>query len=103
MPSASPAGATQLQIVMAYAAELELEVDRLRRRDQFLQHEAHDYLKKTVLLCKAGGEPAGTANALADIAESCQDFTELLRDVREAAGYHPAFDQVFAIAVRPLT
>jgi hypothetical protein len=30
--------ATQLQAVLNDAAELELEVDRLRRRDQFRQH-----------------------------------------------------------------
>jgi signal transduction histidine kinase len=88
--------------MMAYAAELELEVDRLRRRDQFLQHEARDFLSQMMRLCKAGGPGEETAPAMAAAVEACGQFEELLRDVSEPRGYHPAFDQVIAIAVRPL-
>jgi signal transduction histidine kinase len=36
------------------------------------------------------------------VAHCCEDFTALLRDVSEPPGYHPAYDQVVAIAIRPL-
>jgi signal transduction histidine kinase len=48
MQIADSTGATQLQLLMTYAAELELEVDRLRRRDQFMQHEAWDHVKQLI-------------------------------------------------------
>jgi signal transduction histidine kinase len=39
---------------------------------------------------------------LTAVAEVCGQFSELLHDLSEPPGYHPAFDQVVAIAVRPL-
>lgn len=102
MPSMKSNGATQLQLVMTYAAELELEVDRLRRRDQFLQHEAWDHIKQLLRLCRNAAPSQEPAAALAEAAEACGQFSELLRDVNEPSGYHPAFDQVIAIALRPL-
>jgi len=101
MLNANSTGATQLQLVMAYTAELELEVDRLRGRDQFLQHEAHDHVQKIMRLCNENA-PAGTASPITEIAEACGQFSTLLRDANEPTGYHPAFDQVIAIAVQPL-
>jgi signal transduction histidine kinase len=92
---------SQLQALMAYSAALELEVDRLRRRDQFLQHEARDCIKRIARLCRPPS-PAAPDNPLATIDEACRQFSELLHDLREPPGYHPAFDQVVAIAVRPL-
>jgi len=94
--------AAQLQLMMGYAAELELEVDRLRRRDQFLQHEAQDHVQLVARLCKGDEQAQDDANAMVDIAEACRVFRELLRDIHEPLGYHPSFDQVVAIAVRPL-
>ena len=93
--------ATQLQLVMTYAAELELEVDRLRGRDQFLQHAARDHFRSVMRLCKnsEAHDPEGT---LAAIKIEFGQFSDLLSDMSEPSGYHPAFDQVIAIAVRPL-
>jgi signal transduction histidine kinase len=87
---------------MSYAAELELEVDRLRRRDQFLHHEAWNHVKQVARLCTGTPTLPENAKPLAAIAESSGQFQELLRDLSEPAGYHPAFDQVIDIAVRPL-
>jgi C4-dicarboxylate-specific signal transduction histidine kinase len=101
MPFADSSSAKQLQLLMAYAAELELEVDRLRRRDQFLQHEAWDHVKQLMRLCKTTG-PAHAESSLVAIGEVCGKFSELLHDLNEPSGYHPAFDQVIAIAVQPL-
>jgi signal transduction histidine kinase len=95
-------GATQLQLMMTYAAELELEVDRLRRRDQFLLQETRDHVRRIIRLCKEAGSPQDTASPMPAVVEACGQFSELLRDAHEPSGYHPAFDQVIAIAVRPL-
>jgi signal transduction histidine kinase len=94
--------ATQLQLVMSYAAQLELEVDRLRRRDDFLQQEARDHVRQAMRLCKVDGLAQDTASVLGAVSEACGKFGELLKDMGEPPGYHPAFDQVVAIAVRPL-
>jgi signal transduction histidine kinase len=98
-------GATQLQLLMTYAAELELEVDRLRRRDQFLQHEAWGHVKQLMRLCKQAGPdsaPTAVSSSLAAIGDACGEFSEVLHDLNEPPGYHPAFDQVIDIAIRPL-
>lgn len=95
-------GETQLQLVMSYAAELELEVDRLRRRDQFIQQEAQEHLQQIAQACGATGGSQDPSNALLAVSRVGEMFAELLRDMHEPPGYHPAFDQVVAIAVRPL-
>jgi signal transduction histidine kinase len=88
-----------LQAVMTYAAELELEVDRLRSRDQFLLQHARDYVRQVAGLSKPSSD---STTSLAEIALACDEFASLLRDAKDPPGYHPAFDQVVAIAVRPL-
>lgn len=102
MPDRKFTRATELQLVMAYAAELELEVDRLRRRDQFLHHEVRDRVTQIKGLCENIESPQHAANSVAEIGEACSQFQNLLRDMNEPPGYHPAFDQVIDIAVRPL-
>lgn len=101
-PSTTATEQSQLQVVMNYAAELELEVDRLRRRDQFLEQEARDHIRETASLCKQAGQSENAGQALRAVAEACDVFDKLLRDMHEPPGYHPSFDQVIAIAVRPL-
>ncbi|MGE0760189.1 MAG: ATP-binding protein [Pirellulaceae bacterium] len=92
----------QLQLMMGYAAELELEIDRLRRCDQFLQHQARDHVQRVVTLSQGAEVPQDSAAALAGIADACRDFDQLLRDMREPPGYQPSFDQVVNIPVRAL-
>jgi len=53
-------------------------------------------------LCKAATPAEGAASPFIAIGETCGQFSELLHDMNEPSGYHPAFDQVIAIAVRPL-
>ncbi|HEX5104568.1 MAG TPA: ATP-binding protein, partial [Pirellulaceae bacterium] len=97
-----PAAATPLNTLMAYAADLELEVDRLRRREQFLRTEAGKFLLRIQHACHEHSPPPFTVNALGGISEDCRMFRGLLRDLDEPPGYHPAFDQVIDIALRPL-
>src|SRR5438094_5129339 len=94
----SSPGVSNMQTLLAYVADLELEVDRLRKQSQFVQHEARETLKRIQILCReASGE-----KALPEIDQAIRQLAGVLRDVQEPPGYHPAHDQVIAIAVRPL-
>jgi len=80
---------------------LELEVDRLRKQSQFIQQEVQGTLKRIHLLCTdvvAKDAPP----PLDQIDQAAKGLGALLRDLKELPGYHPAHDQVIAIAVRPL-
>jgi signal transduction histidine kinase len=91
-----------LHLLLAYVADLELEVDRLRRQGQFVQHEAWETVKRIQHLCPDGTQAANTPSALAQVGRAAKHLAEVLRDLQEPPGYHPAHDQVIAIAVRPL-
>lgn len=84
--------------LLAYVADLELEVDRLRKQGQFFRQQVQDAVRQ-ILSLTAGGEPPPAA---AGIAATANGLADLLRDLREPPGYHPSHDQVVAIAVRPL-
>lgn len=84
----------------AYVADLELEVDRLRKQGQFVRQAVHDALRE--IARQADTAAAAGGPAVAAIATTAADLTGLLHDLREPPGYHPAHDQVVAIALRPL-
>jgi signal transduction histidine kinase len=93
---------SNIHLLLAYVADLELEVDRLRKQSQFVQHEVRETLKRIRLLCT---DATGAGNALpplAEIGQAAKQLAEVVRDLQEPPGYHPAHDQVIAIAVRPL-
>ncbi len=93
---------SNIHLVLAYVADLELEVDRLRKQCQFVHHEARGTLKHIHLLC---ADAAGAGNPLPplnEIDQAAKQLAAVLRDLQEPPGYHPAHDQVIAIAVRPL-
>lgn len=90
----------RLPRLLAYVAALEVEVDRLRR-DNRLVHEAMQ--SALVRLRDQCVTPDGTKAAdVAKIDAAVQEMTATLRELRDVPGYHPAFDQVVAVAVRPL-
>jgi signal transduction histidine kinase len=85
---------------LGYVADLELEVDRLRKQGQFIQHKVRETLKRIRLLC---ADAAGDGlPPLVEIDQGAMQLAAVLRDLQEPPGYHPAHDQVIAIAVRPL-
>src|SRR4051794_32694099 len=88
--------------LLAYLADLELEVDRLRKQSQFVQHEVRETLLGVQRLCAARNGTDDTLSPLAEIDRDVRQLATLLQDLRELPGYHPAHDQVVAIAVRPL-
>jgi signal transduction histidine kinase len=87
---------------LAYVANLELEVDRLRKQGQFVQQEAWGALQRIRLLC-AEAAPAGQQlEVLEGIEHVAKELGGVLCDLQPPHGYHPAHDQVVAIALRPL-
>jgi signal transduction histidine kinase len=97
----SPPPVSSINLLLAYVADLELEVDRLRKQGQFVQHEARETLKRIQIICRdapAAKEPP----PLAEIDQAVRQLAAVLRDLQEPPGYHPAHDQVIALAVRPL-
>jgi signal transduction histidine kinase len=78
--------------LLAYVADLEVEVDRLRRQNRLTHQEARAVVDRVRSLANDRGE---IANAVAG-------FAAALDDLRELPGYHPAHDQVIAVAIRPL-
>lgn len=87
---------------MAYVADLELEVDRLRKQSQFVQNEVRGSLKRIHALCTDNPGAGDARSVPAKIDDAARQLALVLRDAQEPAGYHPAFDQVVAIALRPL-
>jgi len=87
--------------LLAYVADLELEVDRLRRHGTFIEREATATLMRILRLCTGpvAGDPLPT---LAEVDATARLLLETVKDLHELPGYHPAHDQVVAIAVRPL-
>jgi signal transduction histidine kinase len=98
----SKAGATERLVLRAYVADLELEVDRLRKQGQFVSQQMRETLKRIRQLCATGPRVRDAPPPLAEIEEAAAGLAAVLRDAQELPGYHPAHDQVTAIAVRPL-
>ena len=92
--------AAEDQRLAAYVADLELEVDRLRKQAQFVRQAVQDTLKEIVR--QADGAAAAEVPVVAAMVTAAADLAGMLHELREPPGYHPAHDQVVAIAVRPL-
>jgi signal transduction histidine kinase len=89
-------------LLLAYIADLELEVDRLRKQAQLVQNEARDTVMSIQRCCQGASQSENATQAVAGITAAIQEFAAVLHDLHEPPGYHPAHDQVIAIAVRPL-
>jgi signal transduction histidine kinase len=82
-----------------YVADLELEVDRLRKRSQFVELEVKTALKRVHSLWR---EVSDRSSALDSVQEIARELAEMMTDLQEPRGYHPAHDQVIGIPLRPL-
>src|SRR5438105_3388051 len=98
----SNAPVSNSQLLLAYVADLELEVDRLRTQSRFVQHEARGTLKQIQLLCRDAAPAGAPVPALDEIDRATRQFGAVLNDLQEVPGYHPAHDQVIGIMVRSL-
>lgn len=98
-PTAPPGPTTDR--LLAYVADLELEVDRLRRQARFLERQATKTLTHILGLC-TGPAPGDPLPTLGEVEATARGLMEVVRDLHDPPGYHPAHDQVVAIAVRPV-
>ena len=101
-PIESASGGSNIHLVLAYVADLELEVDRLRKQRQFLHHEVWETLRRVQSLCIGARQAGNEVPPLSEVQQAVQQLSAVMRDLHEPPGYHPAHDQVIAIAVRPL-
>ena len=91
-PSPAPPETHRL---LAYVADLELEVDRLRKQAGFIRQEVRDGLRRIGRLAAGPAAPD-------EVAAAVRDLAAVLSDLHDPPGYHPAHDQVVAVAIRPL-
>jgi signal transduction histidine kinase len=89
-------------LMLAYVADLELEVDRLRKHSQFLQQAARHTVEHVQRTCRDFVQSEANEKPVADISAAIDRFEVILKDGYEPTGYHPSHDQVVAIALRPL-
>jgi signal transduction histidine kinase len=101
-PNGSISTTSSIQLLLTYVADLELEVDRLRKQAQFVRHEVRQAIKRVRLFCSEGAQDGQALPALGGIDHAAKELGALLHDMQEPSGYHPAHDQVIAIAMRPL-
>jgi signal transduction histidine kinase len=86
-------------LLLAYVADLEIEVDRQRKQAQFLRQETEDAVGRMQAVLY---ETASPDELSAGISSALGEFMALLQDVQESLEYDPTGDQVAAIVVRPL-
>jgi signal transduction histidine kinase len=93
--------APDMDRLLAYVADLELEVDRLRRQSRFLEKQATKSLAHILALC-TGPAPGAPLPTLGEVETTARGLVEVVKDLHDPPGYHPAHDQVVAMAVRPV-
>ena len=98
----SPPNASNIHLVLSYVADLELEVDRLRKQRQFVHHEERETLGRIQSLCADAKAAENELPPLPEIVQAAELLGNVMSDLHESPGYHPAHDQVIPIAVRPL-
>jgi signal transduction histidine kinase len=101
-PNEAGPGVSNLHLLLAYVTDLELEVDRLRKQGQFIQHQVRETLKRVRLLCADAAGKGTAPDQVVGIGQEATHLAAVIRDLQDPPGYHPAHDQVVAIAVRPL-
>ncbi len=89
-------------VLLAYVADLELEVDRLRKQGEFVRHAAREAVRRVREVCNQGRQATEAGPSGNEIGLAMDELAAVLRDLHEAPGYHPARDQVVAIALRHL-
>ena len=100
--NAAAPDASSNHLLLAYMADLELEIDRLRRHGTFLQFQVRDALKRIRNACSKAHGSGNSHPAEAEINVTVNQLAGVVEDLQELPSYHPAHDQVIAIAIRPL-
>ena len=104
MPASLPRPALDPQnsALLVYVADLELEVDRLRKYCQLLVHETGDALNHIRQQCTTAAPPEDQQNVLSDIESTAAELAARLAELQTSGDHHPAHDQVTTIDVGPL-
>lgn len=85
--------------LLAYATDLELEVDRLRQQREYAERATATAIARILRPAQAEADPT----AFRVMAETvARELSEVVKDLHDSRGYHPAHDQVVAVAIRPL-
>lgn len=98
-PTAQQQNPRDAHRLLIYVADLELEVDRLRKQIHLIRHESSLGLKRILAAC---ADTDAAKHNPAEVTAAAQELSATLRDLREPPGYHPSHDQVIAVAIRPL-
>lgn len=85
-------------LLLAYIADLELEVDRQRKRGQVLKQETLDAVDRIQAALRESNLPDEVSTRISLVTGQ---FTALLADLHEPPNFDPTRDQVAAIDVRP--
>jgi signal transduction histidine kinase len=101
-PDETAPSVSNIHLLLAYVTDLELAVDRLRKQSQFIRHEVRETLKRVRLLCADAAAEGTAPNPVVEIGQAATHLAAVIRDLQDPPGYHPAHDQVVAVAVRPL-
>jgi signal transduction histidine kinase len=86
-------------MLLAYVADLELEIDRLRKQGQFLRNAVGDGMKSIRTTLANNGLPVEPSTSMS---LAVDELTAIMQDLEDPPGYDPAHDQVIAIPLRPL-
>lgn len=85
--------------LLAYTTDLELEVDRLRQLREYVERAA---ILAITGVRKACATPFNQPALRAAVEGVVGELSRVVCDLHDTRGYHPAHDQVVAVAVRPL-
>lgn len=99
-PRGSSANASADPLV-TYIAELELEVDRLRRQADYIEQTTSDVMQQVRRICIEQGQVLADS-PFSIIEHACEGVSQLVRDLHEPVGRHPARDRVISIPIRAL-
>lgn len=86
----------------SYVMALEMEVDRLRGTQDFLQTQVAQLFRPLLAAAQPVRSCEQAAGLIAELDSTLDQLADIFRDLRLSPGYHPALDQVVAIAVRPI-
>lgn len=88
--------------LIPYVTELEFEVDRLRKQGRFIEYEAWLVISGLRTLCDSLPTGQESESFVSTIRAKLEHFAQVLVDLHQHPGFHPAHDQVCPIAIRPL-
>jgi signal transduction histidine kinase len=88
--------------LLAYIADLEKELDRLRNQCRLVHYQLRELLEQIQSLSNSNEDRAHDAVGDANLFGNCKRLAALLREIQEPRTYQPDLDLVTPIALKPL-